>query len=124
MEPGTIGGLLLILGAYALYKGNLLWSVGLYFFADTMWVWLAYKQEDYFGTFAISLGMLFGLLVWIKSHKGDFVKDLHAKKEEPIIGGMTATEFNEQAIQQFIKNQEEKDGMVRETQKEDIQKNT
>ena len=77
VEPGTIGGILLILGAFALWKGNLRWSVGLYFFADTMWVWLAYKQGDMFGTFAISLGMLFGLLVWLKSHRGEFVKDLH-----------------------------------------------
>jgi hypothetical protein len=79
MEPGTLGGLLLIAGAFALYRGSLLWSVGLYFFADTMWAWLAYKQGDVFGTFAISLGMLFGLLVFIKSHRGEFVKNLHTK---------------------------------------------
>jgi hypothetical protein len=79
MEPGIIGGLLLILGAFALYKGNLLWSVGLYFFADIMWVWLAYKQGDLFGTVTISIGMLLGLLVFIKSHKGEFVRDLHTK---------------------------------------------
>lgn len=77
LEPGTIGGLLLIAGAFALYKGNLLWSVGLYFFADIMWVWLAYKQGDIFGTVTISLGMFFGLLVFIKSKSGEFVKDLH-----------------------------------------------
>jgi hypothetical protein len=80
MGPGTIGGLLLILGAYALYRGNLMWSVGLYFFADTMWVWLAYKQGDIFGMITISIGMLFGLLVFLKSHRGEFVKDLRAKE--------------------------------------------
>jgi hypothetical protein len=82
LEPGTIGGLLLIAGAFALYKGNLLWSVGLYFFADTMWVWLAYKQEDFFGTFTIGLGMILGLLVFLKSHRGEFVRDLHMKKDQ------------------------------------------
>jgi hypothetical protein len=80
MGPGTIGGLLLILGAYALYRGNLMWSVGLYFFADTMWVWLAYKQGDIFGMITIGIGMLFGLLVFLKSHRGEFVKDLRAKE--------------------------------------------
>jgi len=80
MNPGTAGGLLLIGGAYALWRGNLLWSVGLYFFADVMWVILAYQAGDYFGVFAISLGMLFGLLVWFKSHRGEFVKDLHKDK--------------------------------------------
>jgi len=78
LEPGTIGGILLILGAFALWRGSLLWSVGLYFFADVCWVWLAYKQQDIFGVVTISLGMLFGFLVWLKSQKGTFVKDLHA----------------------------------------------
>lgn len=81
IEPGTIGGILLIIGAWAMYRGNLLWSVGIYFFADIMWVWLAYKQGDIFGTAAISVGMLLGLLVWIKSHRGEFVKDLHQDKK-------------------------------------------
>lgn len=81
IEPGTIGGLLLIAGAFALYKGSLLWSVGLYFFADTMWVWLAYKQDDIFGTITISLGMFFGLLVFMKSKRGEFVKDLHTESK-------------------------------------------
>ena len=81
MEPGTIGGILLIFGALALYKGNLMWSVGLYFWADTMWVWLAYKQGDIFGTIAISLGMVFGLLVFLKSHRGEFVRNLHQEKK-------------------------------------------
>ncbi len=80
IQPGIIGGILLIFGAYALYRGSLLWSVGLYFFADVMWVILAYKQGDMFGTGAISLGMFLGLLVWVKSHRGEFVKDLHAKE--------------------------------------------
>jgi hypothetical protein len=81
MDPGLIGGILLIAGAFALNRGNLLWSVGLYFFADTMWVWLAYKQGDLFGTFAISLGMLLGLMVFIKSHRGEFVKNLRLNSD-------------------------------------------
>jgi hypothetical protein len=82
MNPGLIGGLLLIAGAFALYRGSLLWSVGLYFFADIMWVWLAYEQGDIFGTAAISLGMLLGLMVFIKSHRGEFVKDLKVKENK------------------------------------------
>ena len=80
MEPGTIGGLLLIGGAFALWRGSLLWSVALYFLADTMWVWLSYRQQDIFGMFSISLGMIFGVLVFLKSHRGEFVQNL--KKEE------------------------------------------
>jgi uncharacterized membrane protein YcjF (UPF0283 family) len=87
IEPGTIGGILLIMGAFALYRGNLLWSVGLYFFADMMWVWLAYKQHDIFGVVAISLGMLFGLLVFIKSHRGEFVRDLRLNDRKEMKNG-------------------------------------
>lgn len=82
MDPGSIGGLLLILGAWFLYKGNLMYSVGTYFIADIMWVILAYQSGDWFGTIAISIGMLLGLLVFIKSHKGEFVKDLRTKNEK------------------------------------------
>ena len=86
IEPGSIGGILLIFGAFALYKGSLRWSVGLYFWADTMWVWLAYKQGDMFGTITITLGMIFGLLVFIKSTKGEFVKDLHTQPKKELDG--------------------------------------
>jgi len=77
IEPATIGGIFLILGAYFLNKGDLLKSVFLYFIADCMWLVLALKQEDYFGIITVSIGMIFGLIVWWKSNKGVFVKDLH-----------------------------------------------
>jgi hypothetical protein len=79
IEPGTIGGILLIFGAFALYRGSLIWSVAIYFAADCAWVVLAFKQQDYFGVTAISIGMVLGLIVWFKAHRGDFVKELHAK---------------------------------------------
>ena len=34
IEPGTLGGLLLISGAFALYKGSAFYSIILYFIAD------------------------------------------------------------------------------------------
>ncbi len=76
MEPGTIGGLLLILGAVALYKGNLLWSVSLYAIADIMWAILAYKQGDLFGMICVLIGLLLGLGVYLKMHFGIFVKNI------------------------------------------------
>jgi len=80
--PGTIGGILLILGAYALFKGKLLWSVGLYGVADIMWALLAYKQKDTFGMLCVIIGLIFGLFVFIKSKKGEFVRDLHNYKDK------------------------------------------
>lgn len=82
LEPGTIGGLLLIAGAWALYKGSLIWSVAIYFFADIMWLILAYEAGDTFGSIAVGIGMLLGLLVWIKTHRGTFVKNLHVVSKE------------------------------------------
>ena len=78
MEPTTAGGLLLILGAFALWKGSLIWSTAIYFFADIMWVIIAYEKGDIFGTITVSIGMFLGLLVWVKSHRGVFVKELHS----------------------------------------------
>ena len=81
IEPGTIGGVLLIAGAFVLYQGKLMQSVGLYFFADLMWVWLAYKQDDIFGVICISIGMLLGVGVFLKSHSGEFVQTLKKEKD-------------------------------------------
>jgi len=80
IEPGTVGGILLIAGAFALWRGKFIYSVALYFLADLAWVFLTWKSGDMFGTFAITLGMLFGVLVFLKSHSGEFVKDLKIKK--------------------------------------------
>jgi hypothetical protein len=76
LDPGTLGGLLLILGAYALFKGKVFYSVFIYFLADIMWAILAYQAGDIFGTFAIAIGMLLGLGVFYKMNSGIFIKDL------------------------------------------------
>jgi len=76
IEPGTLGGILLIFGAFALYNGKLLWSVSLYAVADIMWAILAYRQGDTFGMICVMIGLILGILVFIKSYTGVFVKDL------------------------------------------------
>lgn len=79
IDIGGLGGVLLILGAFALYKGKLMYSVGLYFFADIMWLILAYKSGDTLGAILIMIGMILGVGVYLKAQKGIFHKDL--KKE-------------------------------------------
>ena len=81
IEPGTIGGILLIFGAFALYKGNLMLSVGLYAIADIMWAILAYRQNDTFGMICVLVGLILGVGVFIKSHQGEFVRNLHKDKQ-------------------------------------------
>jgi len=79
IEPGTLGGLLLISGAFALYKGSAFYSIILYFIADIMWAILAYQAGDIFGMVCISIGMLLGIGVYFKMQRGKFVK--HLRKE-------------------------------------------
>lgn len=80
MTAATLGGILLVLGAIALFFGKVQWSVGLYFIADTMWLAMAIQANDLTGTIFVGLGMLLGLGVFIKQHFGIFHKDLKIKK--------------------------------------------
>ncbi len=74
---GTIGGIFLIFGAIALYKGRLDYSVLMYFIADCMWAFLAYNQGDIFGLISILIGMTLGVLVYAKTQLGIFHKNLN-----------------------------------------------
>lgn len=74
--PGFLGGVFLIIGAYYVYKGNILYSVRLYFIADCMWVIIAIQSGDIFGGCVIIIGMLFGLLAFLKMNFGVMRKNL------------------------------------------------
>jgi len=80
MGVSTLGGIFLIMGAIALWRGNFLWATAIFFVADCVWVVLAYRSGDVFGTFATIIGTILGALVWLKSKKGIFVKDLETHK--------------------------------------------
>jgi len=76
-----IGGLLLIIGAYFVFKGEILYSVLVYFLADVCWCLLAIKAEDYIGFGIIIIGMLLGLGAYFKMQNGRMRKNLHLKEE-------------------------------------------
>lgn len=71
-----IGGLLLIIGAYFVYKGQIYYSVGIYFIADIMWCILSYNNKDYIGLLLIIIGMLLGLGAFIKMNNGNYNKTI------------------------------------------------
>jgi len=79
-DPGMIGGILLNLGALALYYGRLQLSVLIYLVADAMWACLAYSHNEYIGTGLILIGMFVGMAVYYKSRLGIFVNNLYTKK--------------------------------------------
>lgn len=76
MSIATLGGLLLIVGAFFTMKGNIFKAVGAYFLADVAWVWLAFDSGDYFGGFIVFTGMTLGLIAWMKMNFGKMRKSL------------------------------------------------
>ena len=77
MTPALIGGLLLILGSFSVYKGKIFWSVGLFFLADCMWVIISFQAGDITGSIVVIIGMLFGLGAFLKMQTGKMRKDLN-----------------------------------------------
>ena len=70
------GGIILILGSFYIYIGNVFFSVLMYAGADVCWLINAYSQDDIFGAITVTIGIITGALVARKMHKGEFTKDL------------------------------------------------
>jgi len=81
MSYAILGGILLIIGAFFVFRGQIFISVGIYFVADICWVVLAYQQNDYIGMLLISIGMLLGLGAYIKMNTGIMHKTLHKDRD-------------------------------------------
>ena len=79
MSVATIGGILLILGAWFTYKGNIYFSIILYFVSDICWFIIAFNSGDILGSGLVALGMLLGIGVFIKMNLGIFAKSLEVK---------------------------------------------
>lgn len=76
----TLGGILLLLGSFFIYKGNIYFSTITYTLADLCWVSNAYTHNDIFGVLSISVGIIVGLIVMYKMNTGIFVKRLNKEK--------------------------------------------
>ncbi len=79
---GMVGGLLLIAGAFAMYFGRAQLAIGIYFLADTAWLFLSWQAGKTVGAVMIAIGMLLGAGVWLKMNSGLFVKDLKRKTKD------------------------------------------
>ena len=71
-----IGGILLMTGAWFVFKGDIFKSVMFYTVADFIWITLAILAGDYIGATMIAIGGVLGFLAFIKMHKGEFNKTL------------------------------------------------
>jgi len=76
MTPAMIGGILLMTGAWFVFKGDIFKSVMFYTVADFIWITLAILAGDYIGATMIAIGGVLGFLAFIKMHKGEFNKTL------------------------------------------------
>ncbi len=76
MTPGLVGGILLIIGAFFVFRGQIFYSVFAYFIADIAWIMLAYSSGDLVGTALVSIGMLLGIGSYYKMHTGKMYKSL------------------------------------------------
>ena len=81
MTLAVIGGILLNIGAYLTYKGMIFRAVILYLIADICWVAMAYERQDWLGVGFIALGVIFGLLSFVKMHNGTMEKELIRRKK-------------------------------------------
>lgn len=76
MTLATIGGILLILGSWFVYKGEIFKSVLTYALADACWLGISLSTGDYLGSSLVAVGMLLGLGAYIKMNSGKMRKTL------------------------------------------------
>lgn len=70
MSIATLGGLLLILGSYFVYRGDIFKSIIVYFIVDICWVIISLSAGDILGSAMICVGMTLGILAYYKMNTG------------------------------------------------------
>lgn len=82
MSLAILGGLLLNIGAYFTYKGQVYQAVIVYLFADVCWVVMAYQRDDMLGTAFILIGTILGFLAYLKMRNGVMSKSLNKNEND------------------------------------------
>ena len=72
----SAGGVILIVGAYYTYYGNMYFGIMSYTIADVCWIINAIQHDDVFGSITISIGITVGLIVTYKMRSGIFNKSI------------------------------------------------
>jgi len=67
-----IGGILMILGAWSIYIGNVKQSIIFYVLADLMWLFLSIQSGQIFGSVVVAIALVFIIFTAIKMHTGMF----------------------------------------------------
>ena len=77
-----LGGILLNIGAFLMFRGLAFQAIIVYIFADICWVFMALQKEDYIGAVFITIGMTFGFLAYLKMRSGKMHKNLNIEEKE------------------------------------------
>jgi hypothetical protein len=76
LTPSIIGGILMILANYLVYKGYIYYATVVFLFVNICFVIVTFQIQDLFGMFTIIIGILFGFLTFYKMKTGKFTKTL------------------------------------------------
>lgn len=76
-----LGGILLNVGAFLMFRGLAFQAIIVYLFADICWVIMAVQKDDYIGAVFIASGMLLGFLAYLKMRSGKMNKNLNKDAE-------------------------------------------
>lgn len=77
----VIGGILLNIGAFLMFRGLAFQAIIVYIFADCCWIFMALSNDDYMGAAFIAIGMTFGFLAYLKMRSGKMNKSLNPEQE-------------------------------------------
>jgi len=73
----VLGGILLNIGAFLMFRGLAFQAIIVYIFADICWIFMALQKDDYIGAVFITVGMIFGFLAYLKMRSGKMNKSLN-----------------------------------------------
>jgi len=77
-----LGGILLNIGAFLMFRGLAFQAIIVYIFADICWIFMALEKHDYIGAVFIGIGMTFGFLAYLKMRSGKMHKNLNIEDEK------------------------------------------
>ncbi len=77
-----LGGVLLNIGAFLMFRGLAFQAIIVYLFADICWVIMALQKDDYLGALFIASGMLLGFLAYWKMRSGKMHKSLNKQEKK------------------------------------------
>lgn len=77
-----LGGVLLNVGAFLMFRGLAFQAIIVYLFADVCWIFMALQKDDYIGAVFITSGMILGFLAYWKMRSGKMRKSLNKHDEK------------------------------------------